>query len=151
MQYLSLRNFSHNLNKIITHSPLETGVPKIFCIDCVWLECKNLQRINTVEIFYYVTNREEFAIEYNFHKIDFEIWKEIIEIHTDNVCGAILYQKDDTVIYEFTKSNSELYCTFILKSKDFNLYRNINLILYLEDGKGWNNMDEMIVLNSWKI
>ena len=131
---------------------------KIFCIDCVWLKCKNLQRINTVEIFYYVSNREEFAIEYNFHKIDFEIWKEIIEIHTDNVSGAILYQKDDTVIYEFTKLNSEfdlvnseLYYTFILKSKDFNLYRNINLILYLQDDDGWNNMDEMIVLNSWKI
>ena len=124
---------------------------KIFCIDCVWLKCKNLQRINTVEIFYYATNREEFAIEYNFHKIDFEVWKGIIEIRTDNVSGAILYQKDNTVIYEFTKSNSELYYTFILKSKDFNLYRNINLILYLQDDDGWNNMDEMIVLNSWKI
>jgi hypothetical protein len=37
-----------------------------------------------------------------------------------------------------------------MKSKNSNLYRNINLIFFLKDDKGWNNLDEMLRINTWK-
>jgi len=46
------------------------------------------------------------------------------------------------------KNNNILYYYFSLKSKDANLYRNINIIAFLEIDK-WNNMNEQIILNTW--
>ena len=120
---------------------------KLNYIDCVWKKCKNFQRINTIEIYYYVSTDEYFVIEYNFNRIDFEIWKEIIEIHRDQNSDAILY-KDNTIINEKEVSNNDNYYNFKLISKNFNLYRNINLIFYLEDEEGKNNMTEMIKINT---
>jgi hypothetical protein len=50
------------------------GVDKfqIYYVDCIEMKCKNLQKINTIEIFYGITIDGEFSIEYNFHSIDFD-------------------------------------------------------------------------------
>jgi len=46
---------------------------EITLVDCVWDRCKNLHKINTIEIFFTVTPDDFFSIEYQFHKVDFEI------------------------------------------------------------------------------
>ena len=121
---------------------------KISTIDCVWDKCKNLQRINTIEIFFKITTDDDFAIEYNFHSIDFNLWKQILIIHRDQNDDSLLYNSFNEIInIEFIKNDS-IYYTFILKSKNFNLYRNINLFLYLENDS-WNNMEEMLRNNTW--
>jgi len=33
-------------------------------------------------------------IEYNFHEIDFQLWKELLELHKENVLDPILYEKN---------------------------------------------------------
>ena len=112
-------------------------------MDCVGVRCKNLQTINTIEIFYYIDTNDEFAIEYNFHNSDIEIWKQILEIHKDQNDDAILYNHRNEII-EINNIIEKEYHTFSLKSKNSNLYRNINLIIYID------NMDEQIRKNSWE-
>jgi hypothetical protein len=122
---------------------------KVNYIDCVGIKCKNLQIINTIEIFFYVTTEDEFAIKYNFHSIDFFIWKDIVKIHKENCDNAELFHSD-CIINENNIKNSLDYYSFTLKSKDFNLQRNINLIFYLSDEKGWDNIWEMVNKNTWE-
>jgi hypothetical protein len=56
---------------------------------------------------------------------------------------AILYNENNEICNNEILDSREYY-NFKLKSKDFNLYRNINLIFYLE-----SNMDKMIKLNTY--
>lgn len=120
---------------------------EIRSIDCTWSKCKNLQKINTIEIWYYVDTNDNFVIEYNFHTIDFKIWKKILDIHKEDL-ESCLYDLENNIIDETNLENIAQYYTFRLKSKDFNLYRNINLIFYLKKEK-WNNMHEMVRKNTW--
>ena len=126
---------------------------KINYIDWVGGKCKNFQLINSIEMFFYVTTDDEVAISYNFHSIDFYLWKEIIYIHQTNVTDYIiidLFDIEQNKIEDLKKiENKYSYYKIIIKSKDFNLYRNINLIIYLSDNKGWDNMNEMIRKNTW--
>ena len=64
---------------------------KLMGIDVAGAWCKNLQKINTIEIFFYVNTSDYFCIEYNFHKIDFEMFKEILEMHKEDVEETKLY------------------------------------------------------------
>lgn len=122
----------------------------IFYVDCVWSNCKNFQKINSIEMFFSIDINDNFCIEYNFHKIDFNFWLEIIEIHSEDI-ETILYDWNSVIIERNKIINSQEYYMFILKSKDFNLYRNINYIFYLENrDTKWNNMEEMLRLNTWK-
>ena len=98
-------------------------------------------------MFLYLTINDTFAIEYNFHSIDFNIWRKILSVHKGD-CECILYDFNENIVINL--ENSKEYYKFTLISKDFNLYRNIGLIFYLEY-KDWNNMDEMIRKNTWKI
>lgn len=118
---------------------------EVILCDCVWDRCKNLHKINTIEIFFTVTTDDFFAIEYQFHKIDFEIWLTILTCHKERVSDAILYDYQNIIVGEPIKNFDYNY--FTLKSKDFNLYRNINLIPCLEKGK-WNNVNESLLLNT---
>lgn len=45
---------------------------ELLFIDCAGCNCKNFQRIGTIEIFYRIKTDNFFEIEYNFHKIDFD-------------------------------------------------------------------------------
>jgi len=102
-------------------------------------------------MFFYVTMNDEFAIDYNFHRVDLFLWKEILEIHKDCVNKPRLYNFLNELIESNDIKDSLEYYTFKLTSKDFNLYRNINLIMYLEDKKtSWNNLDESVRSNTWK-
>jgi hypothetical protein len=57
----------------------------------------------------------------------------MLEIHKDAVLEPILYDSDGIV----TEIKNELnYYFYRLESKDFNLYRNINFIFFLDDEKG---------------
>lgn len=128
----------------MSHNKIEKFTIKY--ADCVWDKCKNKQKINTIEIFFGVTTRDTFRIEYSFHKIDFILWEQILEIHKDAVLDPILYDNEGIV----TEVKNELnYYFYRLESKDFNLYRNINFIFFLDDEKGWNNMNDMLKQNTW--
>lgn len=118
---------------------------KVRYIDYIEARAKNLQKLNTIEIYYYISTDDLFVIEYNFHKIDFKMWEEVIEIHKEENDDAILYYKNKVVK---KIENEETYYTCSLKSQSFNLHRNINLILYLEKGV-WDNEREMIRKNVW--
>lgn len=115
-------------------------------IDCTWDRCKNIQRINTIEIFFNVTPQDTFSIEYKFHKIDFIIWKNILWFHKENI-ESILYNEKNIIIDE-PHETTNTYNYFRLESKNFNLYRNINLIPILEY-KQWNNINKQMILNTW--
>lgn len=121
---------------------------KLYYIDCVWCRCKNLQKINTIEIFFYVNTKDQFVIEYSFHPTDIEIWREIVSIHRDQNPEAILYNEYEIEVNENNVMPTS-YCIFKLKSTSFNLYRNIGLIFYLEDENEKNNMLEMMKKNTW--
>lgn len=108
-------------------------IERLCAIDCTWSKCKNLQIINTLEIFFHVTNDDCFSIKYCFHNTDFEIWKKIVGYHTDNVNLPTLLDELG-IKRELDKiENNQEYYNFILLSKDFNLYRNINLLFYFEE------------------
>lgn len=117
---------------------------KLSCIDCTWADCKNFQKINSIEIFFYITTKNEFSIRYNFHKEDFELWKKIIDYHTDEIEDIILKNDKKEIISIENIKNEEIYYTFYLNSKDFNLYRNINLIFYTY----YNEKDELEAMES---
>lgn len=119
-------------------------------IDYVFADCKNIQKINTIEIHFYVTTDDYFAITYNFHSIDFEMWKEIVEIHREHIEESFLLAEFDEEVVDINElKNNDTYYSFTLKSKEFNLYRNINIIFFLK-GKNWDTMDESIRRNTWK-
>lgn len=113
-------------------------------VDAVWARGKNLQRLNTIEMYYYVNTNDEFVIQYDFHKIDLETWKKVMEIHKEG-CNTELYDEFKNKIEKIVDDRN--YYTFLLKSKDFNLFRNISLILFLKKDD-WNNMEEQLILNT---
>lgn len=118
-------------------------------IDCAWDNCKNTQFINSIEMFFFITLDDEAAIEYNFHSVDFHLWEQIVEIHKENVNETTLYYLNDVITINDIKDKYEYYNIKIV-SKDMNLYRNINLIMYLTDNDKWDNMNEMLRKNTWK-
>ena len=118
---------------------------EVTLIDCVWDRAKNLHKINTIEIFFTVTPDDFFSIEYQFHKVDFEIWLIILSCHREHVTDSILYNYQNIAVTEPIESSE--YNFFTLKSKQFNLYRNINLIPCLVKGS-WNNINESMLLNT---
>ena len=118
---------------------------EVTLIDCVWDRCKNIHKINTIEIFFTITSDDFFSIEYQFHKIDFEIWLTILSCHREKVSDSILYDYKKTIVNEPIQSSE--YNFFILKSKQFDLYRNINLIPCLIKDN-WNNINESMMLNT---
>ena len=124
------------------------GEYKVYAIDCAGMKGKNFQRINTIEIFYYVNMDNKFGIEYNFYNIDFEIWKGVLKIHLED-CEYELWDRGNKIIRLEDLTNTEAYYTFYITSADFNLYRNINIIPFLKKG-GWDNMNEMIEANVWR-
>jgi len=113
-------------------------------IDCTWSKVKNLQKIKTIEIFFTITTTDLFMIEYNFHSIDFELWKEIINIHIENIKDYKIHRNEEKIDL---KNFENLYDYYSIKltSKDFNLYRNINLIFF-NDPK---EIDEKLQINTW--
>ncbi len=46
---------------------------EVFYVDCVGSLGKNSQRLNTIEICYYVNVHDMYVIEYSFHSIDFDL------------------------------------------------------------------------------
>ena len=79
--------------------------------------------------------------------IDFEMFKEILEMHKEDVEETKLYIVIGEIEIETNESelkNNKEYFIIRLKSKECNLYRNINTIFFFEDEKGKENMDEMI-------
>lgn len=116
-------------------------------VDCTWAKCKNYHRFNTIDMWFSINTNDEFYIEYFFHNIDFSVWKKIIEIHKINVGQTTLYNENNEKIDILKLNNNLEYYILKIVSKDPNLYRNINLIFYLED-KNWNNMNEMLKQNT---
>jgi len=114
-------------------------------IDCVWDRCKNLQKINTIEIFFTVTNDGFFAVEYLFHRIDFDIWLQILAAHKERDEHAQLFDSNNSVIL-LPKNDCE-YISYTLKSSKFDLYKNIQLIPYIYTDN-WDNINESIMLNT---
>ena len=86
-------------------------------------------------MYFYIDTNDNIVIEYNFHKEDFYLWEQILEIHKENVDDCLLYDTFDVEVEESLK-NEFIYYTLKLKSKDINLYRNISLIMYIENEGG---------------
>lgn len=101
-------------------------------VDCVGCRTKNLQKIRSIEIFFTVYNDLNFVIEYEFHETDFDLWKKIVEIHTDNVKEYKIILNEKEVKIEDIINNMTYY-SIKIKSLDVNLYKNINLILMESD------------------
>lgn len=122
---------------------------KIRCIDCTWNDCKNLKRIRTIEIFFFVTTDDEFAIRYMFHREDFELWKDIISYHVDEVENFRI--EDDLKLEKKLEEieNNDVYYKFFLISKDFNLYRNINLVFYFEGNREEISIEKALREDCW--
>lgn len=120
---------------------------RVSFIDFVFIKCKNLQKINTINIFYSVDVKGRFSIKYTFYYTDLEIWKSIFKEHINQVDDYILYLNENVININDVPKNENYYLEVL--SKDVNLYRNINLIPFLEKNN-WNNMDEQILLNSWE-
>lgn len=116
-------------------------------IDCTWNRSKNIHLINTIEIYFHITTNNTFSIEYRFHKIDFDIWKNILWFHKRNIKETILYDENNLIILE-PINTTNIYNYYRLESKEFNLYRNIQSIPILEY-KQWNNINKQIILNTW--
>ena len=127
-----------------------TTVPtKVLYIDCVDAKCKNLQKINSVEIFYYINTSNYVAINYKFHGVDFEIWKQIVKIHRKSDPTAILCDIDNFIVNEDNVRNANIYYTFELISESFKLYKNINFILYLQNERAGDNLEKSLKINVW--
>ena len=101
---------------------------KFEAFDRVFGKCKNLQKINTISIFFYVDDEYFYCIEYDFNKIDFELWKIIIKYHKIDTDG-VLFNHLNQKINEDDLINCDRF-HFTMKSKNSNLYRNINLIFF---------------------
>lgn len=117
-------------------------------IDCIWDKTKNLQKINTIEIFYDViefNNEWYISINYKFHKIDYLIFMDMIKFHTSNINNFEILK--DGVIIESISNDDSIYKNFTLISKEMRLYNNISYIPFLKRGK-WNNMNESVTMNT---
>jgi hypothetical protein len=132
-------------------SKKEEQIERLCAIDCTWSKCKNLQIINTLEIFFHINNDDYFSITYCFHNTDFELWKKIIGYHTDNVNNSILLDEFDVKRELNEIKNNQEYYNFSLISKDFNLYRNINLLFYFEEEKENDEIDAIneVLRKTW--
>lgn len=115
-------------------------------MDCIGMRCKNLQILLSIEIFYDIKTNDEFVIEYNFHKEDFDVWLQIYNEHINNVNNYKLYDINGLLLTK-PENKYELFY-FKVISKDSNLYRNIRLIPFIEDNK-FINMNESVYNNSW--
>jgi hypothetical protein len=101
-------------------------------------------------MYFYIDSWDTYVIEYSFHEKDFYLWKDVLEIHKENVDDCILYDDLGDKILESLENKFEYY-VLKLKSKDINLYRNISLIMYIKDENGWDNSKEMLKKNTWNL
>jgi hypothetical protein len=108
------------------------------------IRCKNLQTINSIEIFYSVT-KNKYIVEYSFHKIDFEIWLEIYKSHIEDVEEHTLY--DNNVIIK-SPLDIHKYYFYTIISSDVNLYNNIYSIPFIYDEK-YVNINLSTSKNTW--
>lgn len=118
-------------------------------MDVFWDKCKNLQKLNSIEIFYTtdIYNDEYYiSIEYRFHKIDFYIFLQIIKMHKSSVNNYILFN-DNIEIENIEIEKIELYNEYKLISKDISLYSNINYIPHLHKDS-WNNLNQSLMINT---
>jgi len=118
-------------------------------MDVIWDKCKNLQKLNSIEIFYTtdIYNDEYYiSIEYKFHKIDFYIFLQIIKMHKSSVNNCILFNNNN-VIDNVEIEKIELYNEYKLISKDISLYSNINYIPHLQKNS-WNNLNQSLMINT---
>jgi hypothetical protein len=101
-------------------------------------------------MYFYIDNWDRYVIEYSFHQKDFYLWKDVLEIHRENIDDYTLYDDLGNEILENLENKFEYY-VLRLKSKDINLYRNISLIMYIKDENGWDNSEEMLKKNTWDL
>lgn len=111
-------------------------------VDMAGVRCKNVHLLNTIEMYFSVNMDDEFFISYNFHSIDFSLWEQVEQIHIDEV-EDIQYSRSGKDVKREDIKAGNLYYSIIISSSDFNLYRNIHTICFLERGS-WNNMNEMM-------
>jgi hypothetical protein len=123
---------------------------KLGCIDCIWKRCRNVHLLESIKIYFYIDSWDHYVIEYNFHQKDFYLWKDILEIHRENIDDCTLYDDLENKVLESLENEFEYY-VLRLKSKDINLYRNISLIMYIKDENGWDNSEEMLKRNTWDL
>lgn len=101
---------------------------------------KNLQKINTIEIYYYITIDNTYAIDYSFHRNDLPLWEQLIDLQKKCI--------NDTT-FNIDINDVRLignYCVCEISSKNYNLYERINFIPYF---KNINNLEEALKINSW--
>lgn len=67
--------------------------------------------------------------------------------HKEDVSDVKLFDKFGKLVQDSTLKNDSEYYNFKLKSKDFNLYRNINLIPFFKYEDGSDDMDKQIERN----
>jgi hypothetical protein len=123
---------------------------KLGCIDCIWKRRINVHLLESIKIYFYIDSWDHYVIEYNFHQKDFYLWKDILEIHREDIDDYTLYDDLENKVLESLENEFEYY-VLRLKSKDINLYRNISLIMYIKDENGWDNSEEMLKRNTWDL
>lgn len=132
-------------------------------VDCVWRRPKNLQRLNSIEIYYYKDNSPYYCINYRFHLIDLMFWQNILNMTLTNIphyfCTDTITQKkliltnflqvDPAIFVEHVDNGESWIFNFTLFSKDpMIIYSNISTIFFLQKGE-WNNMNLSIEKNTW--
>ena len=121
----------------------------LVCLDCVWRTGKNLQKFNSIDFIFFISTNDTLCIKYSFHESDFNFWKSIIFCHTQDIENYTIRDFSQNLI-----SLEDIYPSyhniFYLESEELNLFRNMNLIFYLENSTTKaNNRNEQIELNTW--
>lgn len=114
-------------------------------IDYAFGNCKNLQVFSSIEMYYYVYKDGRFAIDYKFHSVELDIWKEILEIHLEDI-------KNYWIVDNYLKKNIKLnnipeysYYDLTVISDDYSFYLNINYLFYFSKNDGNMKLDKDII------
>lgn len=127
---------------------------KVCYVDCVWDRCKNLQKINSIEIYYTVKNHNSetyCCIDYTFYIVDYKIFKQIIE-HNITFVKKYILLKNDEVISKLDDENNveiDLYNKYSIISKDIRLLYNMYFIPFIENKDHLKNMNNSLMINTW--
>ena len=111
---------------------------KVNYIDCIWDRCKNLQKINSIEIYYTIKEYDDESyccIDYTFQSIDYKIFKQIINHNKTFIKKYILLKNDKKIddLEDEDKKNIDHFNKYSIISKDIRLIYNMYFIPYIEN------------------
>lgn len=95
-------------------------------------------------MFYFITIDGKFAINYKFHSIEIDIWKEVVLIHTKGIKNWWIEDKNSELI-KWEEIPEKKYYDLTIKSDNYILYLNINYLFYLSEDRNDISKDTKII------